>query len=80
MKRRTKTNIFTKTKLQTKLLGQLDKTKRLSIYAFFSKKPFFKVKKLNAAHEQKNSLDEKKLLYTSILLTFVFGSKRRLDK
>ena len=41
MKRRTKTNIFTKTKLQTKLLGQLDKTKRLSIYAFFSKKKHF---------------------------------------
>ena len=45
-------------------------------------KTLFKVisRSLNAAHEQKTSLAQKKLHYTAILLSFFFWSKCRLSK
>ena len=48
----------------------------------FSQKLLFKSKRysLNAAHDQKTSLARKKLVHTSILLTFAFRSKHRLNE
>ena len=35
---------------------------------------------LNAAHDQKTSLAQKKLVHTAILLAFAFRSKHRLNE
>ena len=50
------------------------------LYAPISQKFFSKSKShpLNAAHEQKTSIAQKKLVHTAILLTFTIRSKRRL--
>ena len=56
--------------------------KRSPVCAILSK-TIFKVEKshsLNAAHEQKINLAQKKLVHTAILLTFAFSSIRRLNK
>ena len=47
-----------------------------------SLKKFFQSQKdsMNAAYEQKTSLAQKKLVQTSILLTLISSSRRRLNK
>ena len=73
-----------KTKFQAKKLGHLDE-KRLKtvIYMCHSVKNYFSMSKshsLNAAHDQKTSLAQKKLVHTAILLAFAFRSKHRLNE
>ena len=62
-------------------MGHLDgKTaKNGYLYVPFSQKLLFKSKShsLNAAHDQKTSLAQKKLVHMAIYLTFAFRSKRR---
>ena len=48
-----------------------------SVKNYFSKS---KSHSLNAAHDQKTSLAQKKLVHTAILLTFAFRSKNRLNE
>ena len=52
------------------------------LYAPISQKLFSKSKSHSpiAAHEQKTSLAQKKLVHTAILLAFTIRSKRRLNK
>ena len=75
--------ISTKTKLQAKKLGHLDeKTAKTFIYMCHSVKNYFSKSKrhsLNAAHDQKTSLaQKKKQIHTAILLTFTFRLKPHL--
>ena len=48
-----------------------------SVKNYFAKS---KSHSLNAAHDQKTSLTQKKLVHTAILLTFAFRSKQRLNE
>ena len=65
-------------------MGQMDENtaKNCHLYSPISQKLFSKSKShsLNAAHEQKTSLAQKKLVHTAILLTFTIRSKHRLNK
>ena len=71
-------------KTQAKKLGHLDeKTAKTVIYMCHSVKNYFSMSKshsLNAAHDQKTSLAQKKLVHTAILLAFAFRSKHRLNE
>ena len=64
-------------------MGHLDEktAKNGYLYVPFSQK-FSKSKShsLNAAHDQKTSLAQKKLVHMAIFLTFAFRSKQRLNK
>ena len=57
-------------------------TKNGYLYVPFSQKLLLKVKNyvLNAAHDQKTPLDQKKLVPMAILLTVAFRSKHGLNE
>ena len=56
--------------------------KNCHLYALISQKLFSKSKihSLNAAHEQKFALAQKKLVHMAISLTFTIRSKRHMKK
>ena len=66
-------------------MGHLDEktAKNGYLYVPFSQKLIFRKSEshsLNAAHDQKTSLAQKKLVHTAILLAFAFRSKHRLNE
>ena len=79
-----KTYFYKKPNCNRKNLGQMDEniTKNSRLHAPIFQKLFSKSKShsLNAAHEQQNSLAQKKLVHTATLPTFTISSKRRLNK
>ena len=64
---------FYKNQITSKKLGHLDEKTAKNGYLYVP----FSQKLLNAAHDQKTSLAQKKLVHTAILLTFAFRSKQR---
>ena len=79
-----KKSFLLKTKLQAKKMGHLNE-KRLKtvIYMRHSIKNYFSKSKshsLNAAHDQKTSLAQKKFVHTAIFLTFAFRSNKASER
>ena len=75
---------YKKPNYKQKKLGHLDEktAKNGYLYVPFSQTYFSMSKShsLNAAHDQKTSLAQKKLVHTAILLAFAFRSKHRLNE
>ena len=62
-------------------MGHLDEKTAKNGYLYFSS--YFSKSRshsLSAAHDQKTSLAQKKLVHTAIFLTFAFRSKQRLNE
>ena len=60
-----------------------EKTAKTVIYMCHSVKNYFSKSEshsVNAAHDQKTSLAQKKLVHTAIVLTFGFRSEKRLNE
>ena len=77
-------NYLHKPNYQKKNWGTYTKKRlKTDIYMCHSVKNYFSKSKshsLNAAHDQKTSLAQKKLVHMAILLTFAFRSKQRLNE
>ena len=76
--------LLQRNQVKIKNFGQMDENtaKNCHLYAPLSQKLISKSKSysLNATHEQKTSLAQKRLVQTAIFITFTIRSKRRLNK
>ena len=73
--------ISTKNQITSKRTGPLRRKTAKNGYLYvLSVKNTFQSHSLNAAHDQKTSLAQKKIVHTAILLTFAFRSKQRLNE